>query len=107
MKNYYDVICYNRVILSQAASLAVSSLGVSADGWTVVLDDSGILTDGSGLDYIFDLVSELELCPAFPMSRSTLFKGGVRTQTPVEIDHHVPPTTLTRPQVNIINNIKV
>ncbi|KRT81985.1 hypothetical protein AMK59_5137, partial [Oryctes borbonicus] len=76
---------------------------ISGAGWTVVLDDSGILTDGSGLDYIFDLVSELELCPAFPMSRSSLFKGGTRSQTPVEIDHHIQlatsPSTLTRPQV--------
>ncbi|XP_017773416.1 PREDICTED: unconventional myosin-XV [Nicrophorus vespilloides] len=78
----------------EAALLAVSSMGVSSDGWSVVLDDAGALTDCSGLDYIFDLVSELELCPAFPATRSQLLKTGVKNYSPVEVDHHI-----VRPQV--------
>ncbi|KAJ8922961.1 hypothetical protein NQ315_001507 [Exocentrus adspersus] len=81
----------------EAAALAVSSLGVSADGWTVVMDDSGIISEGNGFDYIMDLVSELELCPAFPVTKSTLLKTGKR-HLPTEMDHHSPPSP-SRPQV--------
>lgn len=78
----------------EAASLAISSLGVSPDGWSVVLDDAGIVTETNGLDYIMDLVSELELCPAFPITKSNLLKVGTKRNSPIEIDHH-----LNRPQV--------
>lgn len=81
----------------EAASLAINSLGLSPEGWSVVMDDAGIVSEGSGLDYIMDLVSELELCPAFPISKSSLLKVGTRRASPAEIDHS--PTTPTRPQV--------
>ncbi|RZB41182.1 unconventional myosin-XV [Asbolus verrucosus] len=81
----------------EAASLAINSLGLSPEGWSVVMDDAGIVSEGSGLDYIMDLVSELELCPAFPISKSSLLKVGTRKVAPVEIDHS--PTTPARPQV--------
>lgn len=61
------------------------------------MDDAGVVYEGNGLDYIFDLVSELELCPAFPIQKSTLLRTGSRRSFPVEVDHHV--TTPTRPQV--------
>lgn len=68
------------------------------------MDDAGIITDCSGLDYVLDLVSELELCPAFPVTKNQLFKVGTRNQSPVEVDHHanISPTSPTRPQVNNI-----
>ncbi|KAJ3645965.1 hypothetical protein Zmor_023581 [Zophobas morio] len=81
----------------EAASLAINSLGLSPEGWSVVMDDAGIVSEGSGLDYVMDLISELELCPAFPISKSPLLKIGTRKASPVEIDHS--PTTPTRPQV--------
>lgn len=81
----------------EAAALAISSSGISGDGWSIVLDDAGAVTDSNGLDYVFDLVSELELCPAFPVARSQLLKVGVRHHSPVEVDHHV--SSLARPQV--------
>lgn len=81
----------------EAAALAVTALGVDPEGWSVILDDAGVVTDNSGLDYVFDLVSELELCPAFPATKSQLLKVGVRHSSPVENDHHT--TTITRPQV--------
>lgn len=64
----------------------------------MTLDDAGAITESNGLDYVLDLVSELEICPAFPIHRSNLLKIGTRHHSPVEIDHHKPSTT-TRPQV--------
>lgn len=62
------------------------------------MDDAGVISEGNGLDYIMDLVSELELCPAFPVSKSTLLKTGTRKHTPTETDHHTLSSP-TRPQV--------
>ncbi|XP_050297745.1 unconventional myosin-XV isoform X2 [Anthonomus grandis grandis] len=81
----------------EAAALAMQSQDISPDGWTVIMDDAGVVYEGNGLDYVFDLVSELELCPAFPIQKSTLLRTGTRRNFPVEVDHHVPSPT--RPQV--------
>ncbi|XP_048519861.1 unconventional myosin-XV [Dendroctonus ponderosae] len=81
----------------EAAFLAMSSQGITPEGWTVVMDDAGLVYDGNGLDYVFDFVSELELCPAFPIQKSTLLKTGSRRSFAVEVDHHVPAPV--RPQV--------
>ncbi|XP_072386404.1 unconventional myosin-XV [Diabrotica undecimpunctata] len=83
----------------EVASLAVSSLGGITEGWTVVMDDSSILTEGSGLDYVFDLVSELELCPAFPIPKSTKLKYGSKRQSIVEPESHISSHSPARPQV--------
>ncbi|KAF5306868.1 hypothetical protein FQA39_LY00098 [Lamprigera yunnana] len=80
----------------EAAAVALDALGVSASGWTVVLDDAGVINDSNGLDYVFDLVSELELCPSFPVSKSQLLKVGVRHLTSNEIEHVPSPI---RPQI--------
>ncbi|XP_066258344.1 unconventional myosin-XV isoform X2 [Euwallacea similis] len=81
----------------EAASLAMSSQGITPEGWTVIMDDSGVVYEGNGLDYVFDLVSELELCPAFPVQKSTLLKMGSKRNLPIEVDHHT--TSPQRPQV--------
>lgn len=60
----------------EAAALALSSMAVPPQGWTVVLDDSGLLSDSNGLDFVLDLISEKELCPAFPTVRSDLLRCG-------------------------------
>lgn len=81
--------------------MAINALGVTPNGWSVILDDAGAITECSGLDYVMDLVSELELCPAFPVTRSQLLKIGTRHHSPVEIDHHKqPPASPSRPQVS-------
>lgn len=84
----------------EAAASALSTSEISGSGWSVVLDDAGIITDCNGFDYVLDLVSELELCPSFPASRSQLLKFGIRQQTPTEVDHNI--SNLPRPQVIII-----
>uniref|UniRef100_W8AVX6 Unconventional myosin-XV n=1 Tax=Ceratitis capitata TaxID=7213 RepID=W8AVX6_CERCA len=81
----------------EAASLAISTLGISNRGWTVVLDDGKFVTDSCGLDYVLDLISEKELCPAFPAVRSDLMKTGgkfIRTSMP-----DVEASSPKRPQV--------
>ncbi|XP_053952311.1 unconventional myosin-XV isoform X1 [Anastrepha ludens] len=81
----------------EAASLAISTLGISNRGWTVVLDDGKLVTDSCGLDYVLDLISEKELCPAFPAVRSDLMKTGgkfIRTTVP-----ETEPSSPKRPQV--------
>ncbi|XP_075156063.1 unconventional myosin 10A isoform X1 [Haematobia irritans] len=81
----------------EAASLAVSTLGISNRGWTVVLDDGKLVTDSCGLDYVLDLISEKELCPAFPALRSDLMTTGAKFHRTVlpESDSSAPK----RPQV--------
>lgn len=82
----------------EAAALAISSLAIPAQGWTVVLDDSGLLTDSNGLDYILDLVSEKELCPAFPTVKSDLFRCG-RKISKHPISNELESSNPKRPQV--------
>ncbi|KAL3274440.1 hypothetical protein HHI36_015828, partial [Cryptolaemus montrouzieri] len=85
----------------EAANLAISGQGILPSGWSVVLDDSGIVSDGCGLDYVMDFISELELYPGFPVSKSSLLKTGNKKPSP-EVDHHaipISPSTPSRPQV--------
>lgn len=82
----------------EAAALAMSSVGVPPQGWTIVLDDSGLLSDSCGLDYVLDLVSEKELCPAFPTVRSDLLRSGRKnSKANLSIDHET--SNPKRPQV--------
>ncbi|XP_055630321.1 unconventional myosin-XV [Toxorhynchites rutilus septentrionalis] len=64
----------------EAAALAISSLGIPNLGWTVVIDDSGLIIDSCGMDYVLDLVSEKEINPSFPAVRNDLLKCGSRNQ---------------------------
>ncbi|XP_060523322.1 unconventional myosin-XV [Cylas formicarius] len=82
----------------EAALVAMNSLGVAPEGWSVIMDDAGVVYEGNGLDYVFDMVSELELCPAFPIQKSTLLRAGTRKNFPAEVDHHSTPAPI-RPLV--------
>lgn len=60
--------------------------GFQTQGWSVVMEDGGVVTDTCGLDYVLDLVGEKELLPAFPAMKNDLFKtkrqaGGPLTPT--------------------------
>ena len=39
-------------------------------GWTVELDDEGDIYELNGLDYVLDLISEIEIIPSFPVCKS-------------------------------------
>ncbi|EDS42951.1 myosin xv [Culex quinquefasciatus] len=82
----------------EAAALAISSLGIPNLGWTVVIDDNGIFTDSSGLDYVLDLVSEKELCPAFPLARLTSDQLKCDTKN-INLSPLEPDGSPKRPQV--------
>lgn len=73
---FLNIIEYPFVACEEAAALALSSVAVPTQGWTVVLDDSGLFSDSNGLDFVLDLISEKELCPAFPTVRSDLLRCG-------------------------------
>lgn len=94
----------------EAASLAISSLGIPNQGWTVTLDDSGLVTESCGLDYVMDLVSEIELCPAFPSIRTDLLRVGRPNSRLSSSTEQLDLTSIKRPQVPppdppaIINN---
>jgi len=69
----------------ELASLVIRDRGIAdCSGWTVSLSASGAgdpaggprtlepgVTESSGHDYVFDLISELELAPSFPACRSS------------------------------------
>lgn len=80
----------------EAASLAISSLGIPNQGWSVVLDDSGLITDSCGLDFVLDLIAEKEVCPAFPTVRSDLLRSGRKNS---RIVMSAEPESPKRPQV--------
>ena len=82
----------------EAAALAISSLGVPNQGWTVTLDDSGLVTDSCGLDFVLDLVAEKELCPAFPAVRTDLLRSG-RKNSRITLSSEPEPSSPKRPQV--------
>ena len=43
----------------EAASLSLAMLpGIQTQGWSVVFEDSGVITDSCGLDYILDFIGE-------------------------------------------------
>lgn len=80
----------------EAASLAVSTLGVPTRGWTVVFDDGKLITDSCGLDYVLDLISEKELYPAFPALRNELMTTGGKFSRTILLEHDI--STPKRPQ---------
>ncbi|XP_046586212.1 unconventional myosin-XV isoform X1 [Neodiprion lecontei] len=59
----------------ELANLAVQNHGVDNTGWTITLwnqldGPDAIVTETSGFDYVLDLISEMELTPAFPSAKN-------------------------------------
>ncbi|XP_048509561.1 uncharacterized protein LOC105693576 isoform X2 [Athalia rosae] len=59
----------------ELANLAVQNHGVDNTGWTITLWNQldgldAIVTETSGFDYVLDLISEMELTPAFPSAKN-------------------------------------
>lgn len=80
--------------------MAVSPLGISPRGWTIALDDAGLVTDCCGLDYVLDPLSEREMCPAFPSQRGEALRCGVRDERNAALMQNSEPQSPRRPQVN-------
>ena len=58
------------------ASLLVRARGLEAteaDGWTVSMSQGDDLFDLNGHDFVLDVISELEMPPAFPVEKGGLF----------------------------------
>ncbi|XP_023288541.1 unconventional myosin-XV [Orussus abietinus] len=58
----------------ELANLAVENHGVENSGWTITLwnqldGPDAIVTETNGFDYVLDLISEMELAPAFPAAK--------------------------------------
>ncbi|XP_011310328.1 unconventional myosin-XV [Fopius arisanus] len=58
----------------ELANLAVKNHGVENEGWTVTLwnqldGPDAIVTETNGFDYVLDIISEMELAPAFPAAK--------------------------------------
>ena len=47
------------------------------NGWSVVLagEDDELIREAMGCDYVMDLISEMEIAPAFPVSKNSLLMG--------------------------------
>lgn len=63
----------------ELANLAVQNHGVDNTGWTITLWNQldgldAIVTETSGFDYVLDLISEMELTPAFPSAKNVFME---------------------------------
>ncbi len=59
------------------ASVLVKQRGLkSPSGWTISLVDSRNFCEPSGVDYVLDMVSEMELAPSFPAGKSFFLVSG-------------------------------
>lgn len=72
---------------------------IFTEGWSVMMDDAGVISETNGLDYIMDLVSELELISSFPTKKSSILKIGNKRPIPSEVDCYNCPPTNIRPAV--------
>lgn len=74
--------------------------GFQTQGWSIVMEDNGIVTDTCGLDYVLDLIGEKELLPAFPANKNDLFKSKKQIGTsPMRLNENEPSSPVKkRPQ---------
>lgn len=102
MAIYFSLLryrCRTHTTCEEAAALAISSLGIPNQGWTITLDDSGLITESCGLDFVMDLVSEIELCPAFPSIRTDLLRVGRPNSRLSSSTEQQDLASIKRPQV--------
>jgi len=54
------------------------------EGWTVsMIDDNGECRESAGCDYVLDLISELEVAPAFPVVKNHFLSASMTSPTKV------------------------
>ena len=73
----------------ELANLAVHNHGVDNSGWTITLwnqldGPDAIVTETNGFDYVLDLISELELAPAFPAAKHMFLEQRKNSFPPIK-----------------------
>ncbi|XP_024944481.1 uncharacterized protein LOC107271471 isoform X3 [Cephus cinctus] len=77
----------------ELADLAVQNHGVDNSGWTITLwnqldGPDAIVTETNGFDYILDLISEMELAPAFPAAKHMFLEQRKNSFPPIKKREH-------------------
>ncbi|KAG7210137.1 hypothetical protein KM043_011699 [Ampulex compressa] len=77
----------------ELANLAVQNHGVDNSGWTITLwnqldGPDAIVTETNGFDYVLDLISEMELAPAFPAAKHMFLEQRKNSFPPIKKREH-------------------
>ncbi|XP_029046871.1 unconventional myosin-XV isoform X2 [Osmia bicornis bicornis] len=77
----------------ELANLAVHNHGVDNSGWTITLwnqldGPDAIVTETNGFDYVLDLISEMELAPAFPAAKHMFLEQRKNSYPPIKKREH-------------------
>ncbi|XP_018045561.1 PREDICTED: unconventional myosin-XV isoform X1 [Atta colombica] len=77
----------------ELANLAVRNHGVENTGWTITLwnqldGPDAIVTETNGFDYVLDLISEMELAPAFPAAKHMFLEQRKNSLPPIKKREH-------------------
>ncbi|XP_026670463.1 unconventional myosin-XV [Ceratina calcarata] len=77
----------------ELANLAVHNHGVDNAGWTITLwnqleGPDAIVTETNGFDYVLDLISEMELAPAFPAAKHMFLEQRKNSYPPIKKREH-------------------
>ncbi|XP_018374566.1 PREDICTED: unconventional myosin-XV [Trachymyrmex cornetzi] len=77
----------------ELANLAVRNHGVENIGWTITLwnqldGPDAIVTETNGFDYVLDLISEMELAPAFPAAKHMFLEQRKNSLPPIKKREH-------------------
>ncbi|XP_021936981.1 unconventional myosin-XV-like isoform X4 [Zootermopsis nevadensis] len=83
-------------------------------GWTLCLstgtdnvDSSmdGLIKEINGLDYVLDLIAEMELAPAFPACRSGFLQSGGYSRGPRHVNNKVPSSPTAGAELEIESDV--
>ncbi|XP_043471659.1 unconventional myosin-XV [Leptopilina heterotoma] len=77
----------------ELANLAIRNHGVENNGWTITLwnqldGPDAIVTETNGFDYVLDLISEMELAPAFPAAKHMFLEQRKNSFPPIKKREH-------------------
>ncbi|XP_014481805.1 PREDICTED: unconventional myosin-XV isoform X1 [Dinoponera quadriceps] len=77
----------------ELANLAIQNHGVENNGWTITLwnqldGPDAIVTETNGFDYVLDLISEMELAPAFPAAKHMFLEQRKNSLPPIKKREH-------------------
>ncbi|XP_066584309.1 unconventional myosin-XV [Prorops nasuta] len=77
----------------ELGNLAVQNHGVENSGWTITLWNQldgldAIVTETNGFDYVLDLITEMELAPAFPAAKHMFLEQRKNSFPPIKKREH-------------------